>query len=127
MNPAERFLGGLTANLAGWSAVPGATPEPGPGVDTLDPNAVTPGVLGFLVIFAVVLACIPLFLSMTGKLRRVEHRARTEASGESGLEPTTTPGTGPDTAPGTTPGTAPRSAAPRTGADGTAAQDVPGE
>ena len=63
------------AHLVVPGAVPGATPAPAP-VETLDPLSVTPGVLGFLVIFAVVLACIPLFLSMTGKLRKVEHRAR---------------------------------------------------
>lgn len=76
MSGAVSVLDGLV-NLSRWTALPGATPEPVP-VETLDPMSVTPGVLGFLVIFAVVLACIPLFLSMTGKLRRVEHRARLE-------------------------------------------------
>ena len=66
---------GRLAHLVVPAAVPGATPAPAP-VETLDPLSVTPGVLGFLVIFAVVLACIPLFLSMTGKLRKVEHSAR---------------------------------------------------
>lgn len=38
---------------------------------TLD---VSPGVLGFLVTLAVVLACIPLFRSMTSKIRGVQYR-----------------------------------------------------
>lgn len=111
MSAAARLLDGLAVQVAGWSAVPGATPEPSPGVDTLDPNAVTPGVLGFLVIFAVVLACIPLFLSMTGKLRRVEHRARLEGDDA---------GAGPEAVPDAPPATGPR----RTATDGTAAQDA---
>ncbi|MBO1751941.1 hypothetical protein J4G33_09010 [Actinotalea sp. BY-33] len=54
----------------------------------LNPEAVTPGLLGFLVIFLAVLVCIPLFLSMTGKLRRVEHRRRREDTEEgAGSEP----------------------------------------
>lgn len=48
----------------------------------VDPEDVSPGLLGFLVIFAVALACIPLFRSMTSKLRRVDHRARLEAEVE---------------------------------------------
>lgn len=48
----------------------------------VDPEDVSPGLLGFLVIFAVALACIPLFRSMTSKLRRVDHRARLEAEAE---------------------------------------------
>ncbi|NCT91169.1 hypothetical protein GXB85_09425 [Cellulomonas sp. APG4] len=43
-----------------------------PGLEPLD---VSPGLLGFLVVFAMVLACIPLFRSMSGKLRGVDHRA----------------------------------------------------
>lgn len=65
---------------AAWLLVLGATPEPVlPELrEGLDPDSVTPGLLGFLVIFAAVLACIPLFLSMTGKLRRVERSARAQ-------------------------------------------------
>lgn len=61
------------------TAVP--SPAPSPAAE-LDPYDVSPGLLGFLVIFAVVLACIPLFRSMTGKVRRLEHRARAEADAE---------------------------------------------
>lgn len=43
-----------------------------PGLEPLD---VSPGLLGFVVVFAMVLACIPLFRSMSGKLRGIDHRA----------------------------------------------------
>lgn len=47
-----------------------ATPTPSPA-----PAAATgPGIAGFLVTFALVLACIPLFLSMTRKVRGVSYR-----------------------------------------------------
>ncbi|NTW41836.1 MAG: hypothetical protein HGA44_18475, partial [Cellulomonadaceae bacterium] len=48
-----------------WVAIVGATPEPvEPRLrEGLGADDVTPGLLGFLVIFAVVLACIPLFRS----------------------------------------------------------------
>ncbi|HWS57553.1 MAG TPA: hypothetical protein VN257_03370 [Actinotalea sp.] len=73
----------------GWTVSVAATPEPVlPELrEGLDPDDVTPGLLGFLVIFAAVLACIPLFWSMTGKLRRVEHRARLEDAATSVAEP----------------------------------------
>jgi hypothetical protein len=54
-------------------------PEP---VEGVDPSDVSPGLLGFLVTFAVVLACIPLFLSMTRKLRGVSRRSASEDGGE---------------------------------------------
>ena len=49
----------------------------------------TPGVLGFLVTLGLVLVCIPLFRSMTGKVRGVQHRGATgpEAGAGSGAEP----------------------------------------
>jgi hypothetical protein len=40
----------------------------------VDPNSVTPGVLGFLATFAVVVASILLFLNMNRRLRRMRHR-----------------------------------------------------
>ncbi len=47
-----------------------ATPVPSP-----EPAAATgPGIAGFLVTFALVVACIPLFLSMTRKIRGVRYR-----------------------------------------------------
>ena len=42
--------------------------------DGLANQDVSPGVIGFLVTLALVLACIPLFRSMTGKVRGVQHR-----------------------------------------------------
>jgi hypothetical protein len=38
-----------------------------------------PGLLGFIVTFALALACIVLFRSMTGHLRKVTHRAASGA------------------------------------------------
>lgn len=66
-----------------------------PGLDPLD---VSPGLLGFLVVFALVVACIPLFRSLTGKLRGVEHRAAQEdrTAQPDGEASTVTDGTGTD-------------------------------
>ena len=81
-------LGGSLEHLgehsvaAGWTATTEADPDEPVLRDGVDPEDVSPGVLGFLVIFAVVLACIPLFRSMTSKLRGVEHRARREESAD---------------------------------------------
>ncbi len=44
----------------------------------LDAYDVTPGLLGFAVTFAVVVAAILIMLNMTGKLRRLNHRAELE-------------------------------------------------
>jgi len=62
-----------TGELTAQVAV--ATPSPEPSRGELDPNDVSPGLLGFVVMFAIVLVCIPLFRSMTGKIRRIEHSA----------------------------------------------------
>ena len=71
-----------------------SSPTPTPG--ELDPNDVSPGLLGFAVVFAIVLLCIPLFRSMTSKIRRVEH-GTDEASGPAGGtgEPDSSPDHGP--------------------------------
>ncbi|WP_372595580.1 hypothetical protein [Actinotalea sp.] len=63
-------------------AVPAAAPSPSPSQGELDPNDVSPGLLGFVVVFAIVLLCIPLFRSMSGKIRRIEHRAEAEKAAE---------------------------------------------
>lgn len=69
------------SGAASWTATVGATPSPDPGLrQGVDPVDVTPGVLGFLVIFAAALACIPLFRSMTSKVRRIEYLAQREAA-----------------------------------------------
>lgn len=80
-----------------WVTSTEVTPEPTAPevVENVDPDLVTPGVLGFLVTLAAVLACIPLFLSMTGKLRRMEHRARSEERARL-AEQTGVTGDGPD-------------------------------
>lgn len=59
-----------------------ATPTPVP-----EPAAATgPGIAGFLVTFALVLACIPLFLSMTRKVRGVRFRdSDSDGDGQPGL------------------------------------------
>ena len=111
----ERLL-----QLTSPTSLAGATPEPTP-VETLDPLTVTPGVLGFLVIFAVVLACIPLFLSMTGKLRKVEHSARREQA-----EAAAGGGSGPQ-GPGRDHPVADGPAADRPVADGAPAEDTRSE
>lgn len=76
-------MSGPVVLAAPWLAAPSAvqtstvalaTPSPSPSPGELDPNDVSPGLLGFVVMFAVVLLCIPLFRSMTSKIRGVEHR-----------------------------------------------------
>jgi hypothetical protein len=57
--------------------VAGTTPPPDQPREFV-PGDVTPGFLGFLMIFVVALAAIPIFLSMTGKLRRVRREGELE-------------------------------------------------
>ena len=58
----------------------------------VNPDDVSPGLLGFLVIFAAALACIPLFRSMTSKLRGVEYRGRQEEDAARRLDDGTSAG-----------------------------------
>lgn len=54
-----------------------STPSPSPTSNLLqgiDPGDVSPGLLGFLPVFVIALACIGLFLSLTSKLRKVNRR-----------------------------------------------------
>jgi hypothetical protein len=76
----------VSALAAGVGAALLVAPPPTPAGE-LDPYDVSPGLIGFLVVFAIVLACIPLFRSMTGKLRKVEHRARTLDAGAAAGDP----------------------------------------
>ena len=79
MTPGPSTLAALMCGLAGIAA----TVEPAP-------EDVSPGVLGFLVTLAVVLACIPLFRSMTSKIRGVEFRdpeSRTEGEPDRAAPP----------------------------------------
>ena len=53
------------------------TPAPSPSSnlrEEIDPGDVSPGLLGFLPVFLIALACIGLFLSLTSKLRKVNRR-----------------------------------------------------
>lgn len=64
----------LTLAVAVTTTLAAATPTPSP-----EPAAATgPGIAGFLVTFALVVACIPLFLSMTRKVRGVRYRDQSE-------------------------------------------------
>lgn len=54
-----------------------ATPAPSPSSTlpgNLEPGDISPGLLGFLPVFLIALACIGLFLSLTSKLRGVNRR-----------------------------------------------------
>jgi hypothetical protein len=51
-----------------------ATPTPTPSAD-FDPDLVTPGVIGFVVTLALILATIVILISMNRRVRRVNYRA----------------------------------------------------
>lgn len=57
--------------LRAESSTPSPTPTPG-----FDPNAVTPGVIGFIAIFIVALLVVLLILDMVRRVRRVNYRAQ---------------------------------------------------
>ncbi|MFP5348002.1 MAG: hypothetical protein ACLGIA_13370 [Actinomycetes bacterium] len=48
----------------------------GGGGGSLDPMSVSPGLIGFVAVFALIVAAIFLFRSMSGHLRRVDYRSR---------------------------------------------------
>lgn len=60
-----------------WLWVTAGTPSPGPSPSPVvrgpDPDLVTPGVAGFLVVFLLAVATIFLLRSMTGHLRKVRY------------------------------------------------------
>lgn len=59
-----------------------AVTETDPGLrDGLTEYDVSPGLIGFVVMIAAVLACIPLLRSMVSKIRGVDHRAAPAADG----------------------------------------------
>jgi hypothetical protein len=77
MNAAPAYLTALVAAGQGETA----------------PSSIGPGLIGFLATFGIVVAAILLFRSMTGHLRKVDHRARRgetveqdERASESSLE-----------------------------------------
>ena len=51
-----------------------ATPEPGP-PSQVDDALVTPGIWGFVITFAVVIAVVVLIIDMVRRVRRVNYRA----------------------------------------------------
>lgn len=94
----------------GWAAdvvAETATPSPSddPLREDLDPNDVSPGLVGFLAIFAVAVATVALFFGLSRQLRRMRHNADVQGIGPDGPVGATTPetsaGAGPD---GATPG-----------------------
>ena len=70
----------------GWAAdvvAETATPSPSddPLREDLDPNDVSPGLAGFLAIFAVAVATVALFFGLSRQLRRMRHNAETQGIG----------------------------------------------
>ncbi|GAB4086767.1 hypothetical protein GCM10028784_33970 [Myceligenerans cantabricum] len=74
MSALAAVVGLRLSELAAATPVPDPT-EGGlrPGLETTD---ITPGLTGFLVTFAVAIACVLLFLSLSRHLRRTRHNAR---------------------------------------------------
>ena len=73
---------GLDATRSGVAQVAGAvqaaapSPDPSPTSTVPDALQVTPGLVGFLATFALALACVLLFLSLTRHLRRASRNAQ---------------------------------------------------
>lgn len=65
--------------IATIASVVTATPAPTPGPD---PSSISPGLIGFLATFALVVACIFLFVSMVRRVRRMQYRADRDAQAE---------------------------------------------
>lgn len=61
---------------------PNPVPEPTGGPRELDPNTVTPGVIGFLATAAVVFVSILLIINLVHRMRRIRHRAAVEEAAE---------------------------------------------
>ena len=86
-------LAATGAGGPGWAAdvvAETATPSPSddPLREDLDPNDVSPGLAGFLAIFAVALAAVGLFFGLSRQLRRMRHNAEVQGIGAEGpLEP----------------------------------------
>ena len=70
-----------------------ATPSPTVPPNSPDPSSVTPGFLGFIVVFALALATWLLLRNLTARLRRMRYREERRVAGESELR---SPGDLPD-------------------------------
>lgn len=70
-------LGVLASYVIVFLADP--TPSPAPGEFTGDANAVTPGVVGFIVTFFIAAITVLLLIDMTRRVRRVRYRAEVQA------------------------------------------------
>lgn len=77
LTSATVLLGGLGPN---------PVPEPTGGPRQLDPNTVTPGVIGFLATAAVVFVSILLIVNLVHRMRRIRHRAAAEEAAERARE-----------------------------------------
>ncbi|NLF04257.1 MAG: hypothetical protein GX593_04545, partial [Actinomycetales bacterium] len=68
----------VSSAVAWWAGVLAeATPSPSPTTglrEGLEESAISPGLAGFLAVFAIAVASLALFYSLTGKLRGVKHR-----------------------------------------------------
>jgi hypothetical protein len=107
-------------SVAAWAVQLAATPSPTP-VEVPTAEQTSPGVLGFLVTFAVAVAAILLALSLTRHLRVVDRRAAQQAREDEETAGLAAEGAAGD--PATPRGAAPGAAV--TG-DGAPAGDVPG-
>ncbi len=71
-----------------------STPSPTVPLNSPDPTSVTPGFLGFFVVFLLAIATWLLLRNLTARLRRMRYREERRVAGESGtLE---SPGNSPD-------------------------------
>lgn len=91
----------------GWAAgvvTETATPSPAPSEDPLrpdlEPTDVSPGLAGFLAIFAVALAAVVLFFGLSRQLRRMRHNAEVRGIPVDDRRTAGRPGAAPDGAPG---------------------------
>jgi hypothetical protein len=84
MSPTPQLAVDLSSHLAGgpgWAVgvIAETTPPPSPGGELrpgLEPTDVSPGLPGFLTMFAIAVACVVLFLSLNKQLRKVRHSER---------------------------------------------------
>src|SRR5690554_2324680 len=68
-------MSGALWRFAGVLAEATPSPSPTPGLrDGLEESMISPGLAGFLAVFAIALASLALFYSLTRKLRRVKYR-----------------------------------------------------